>query len=251
MTRKVEPITVVSSHHDYEKLTHPGFAVVRASRVSGHMDLFGSHVNHQHFISLEISPATMDRNGYNQFIHGSAIPYIRVSMTEAQWASMIGSMNHGSGVPCTLDHIADHAVKHRRDVPLLPPQEDPATRINQQAEEMLARQEATTAEAANELLALMAKLPKKTQEEARRALGRITSYAKENRDFQRKCLRETGENLVAEAKTEIEATLTHALHGLGLKSVQQLGAIMSADPQQIHKLLAHQQDDSDIPPGAE
>lgn len=240
MTREVEPITVGSSHHDYERLSHPAFSVVRASRVSGHADLFGSHVNHQHYISLEISPATMDRNGYSQFIHGSAIPYIRVSMTEAQWASMIGSMNHGSGVPCTLERIADHTIKHHREVPLLPPQEDPATRINQQAEEMLARQAATVTDAANELLALLEKLPKKTQDAARAQLGRITAYAKENREFQRKCLRETSENLVAEAKTEIEATLTHALHGLGLQSVQQLGAIMAADPKSVMTLLSQQ-----------
>ena len=242
MAREVEEITVSGSHHDFERLSHPAFAVVRASRVSGQADLFQSHIKHQHYITLEIAPATMDRNGYSEFIHGSISPYIQVSMTEAQWAAMIGSMNHGSGVPCTLDRIADPEIKHHRAVPLLPPHEDPATRIDQQSEEMLKAQARATADAAQELMKLLDKLPKKAQDEARKQLGRITNFAKENRDFQHKCLRETGEKLVNEAKVEIDATLTHALHGLGLKTTQQLGAIMAANPQSLFKMLGKEED---------
>ena len=85
----------------------PYMAVVQASRVShGHPGgiLFDSEHGHQHYIQLRIHSAYRDRGLSNDWVHADK-ELIEVSMSEAQWAAMISTLNHGSGTPCTINHI--------------------------------------------------------------------------------------------------------------------------------------------------
>lgn len=220
-----------------QRITHPAFAVASASRVSGGADLFGSYVGHQHYITLRVSPATLYRSGYAEHIHGSLDRYIEVSMSESQWAALLGSMNHGSGVPCTLEHIADPGAYYRA-VPKLPPQEKAAQRMEGQIEEMLARSRERVESAKSALEGIVGKLPKRDQEAVQRLIESLAGDTKSTLEFQHECLTESKERLVAESRTEIDAMLTHATASMGVASVQQLGAILAADPAAVVKLLA-------------
>lgn len=219
-----------------ECITHPSFAVVSASRVSGQCNLFGSYTGHQHYITLRVAPATLHRNGYRESIMGGVRTYVEVAMSEAQWAAMIGSMNHGSGVPCTLQGLGDPGVYYRQ-APALPSQEKAADRMASQIAEMMARTRERSQSAARELEGFIGKLPKRDQDAMRRLIESLAGDAESTIRFQHECLTKTKEKLVADSATEIDAMLTRATSMLGVASMQHLGAILSADPAAAMKLL--------------
>ena len=85
----------------------PYMATVQACRVSASAPgtvLFDSEHPHSHYIQLRINSAYLVRNLSHDWVHSDK-ELVEVSMTEAQWAACITSLNHGSGVACTIDHI--------------------------------------------------------------------------------------------------------------------------------------------------
>ncbi len=85
-------------------LSHPAFAQISVSRVSGHAVLYGSDFTHQHYIRLAIGGSKISRNSAEDR-HFAGKELVEVYMTEAQFAQMITSMNLGGGAPCTLNRF--------------------------------------------------------------------------------------------------------------------------------------------------
>lgn len=96
-----EPLRVKRGDEEIE--THPAYAMIGASRVSGRTRLFASEFQHDHYVTISICAAELHRN-CSRDRHFGRNEYIEVSLSEAQWASFVSSMNVGSGVPCTLNH---------------------------------------------------------------------------------------------------------------------------------------------------
>lgn len=89
--------------------THPSYGMIGISRVSGKGHLFGSEVQHLHYLSLTISEAQRVVDNPREFL-SSQRELIRICMTDAQFAQMITSPNQGDGVACTIERsIADQA----------------------------------------------------------------------------------------------------------------------------------------------
>jgi len=109
MPRKYTPPTVEPHEQNGQKFSHPSYAVVQISRVSGQAKLFDSSIAHQHYIALRICRATKHSDGSHDFIFGGK-ELIEVAMSETQFARVITSMNMGSGSPCTLQHLAGKMV---------------------------------------------------------------------------------------------------------------------------------------------
>lgn len=83
--------------------SHPAFGAIRLSRPSGHHNLFGSAVVHQHAINLEITYATMRRhNNSDWLLQGKSI--IEVTLSEAQFAQCITGVG-GLPTPVTIRAI--------------------------------------------------------------------------------------------------------------------------------------------------
>lgn len=220
-----------------QRIVHPAFATIGISRISGMADLFGSYVGHQHYISLRISPATLYRDGYSERVHGGIDRYIEVAMSEAQWAAVIGSANVGSGVPCTLQHLSDPGEWYR-GIPRLPQQQKAAERMSEQARDMVARSRERAKAALARLEPLIAKLPKKDQAAMQGIIDTLAGESKANLEFQHKCLTETQEKLVSEAKVNIDAMVQHVAARFGVASVERLGQILASDPHAAMQLLA-------------
>jgi hypothetical protein len=85
--------------------THPSYGIIGISRVQGRSVLFGSEVQHMHFISLTISEASRHVNTPREFLMADR-KLIRIEMTDSQFAQMITSPNQGDGVACTIDCFA-------------------------------------------------------------------------------------------------------------------------------------------------
>lgn len=99
-TRDVAEVTQDEHGDD----THPAFGMIGASRVSSTPGaaLFDSDVVHQHYVVLKIDRAVRKRDLNHDWIHSGGFgKIVEVAMSEAQWASLISSMNT-AGVACTL-----------------------------------------------------------------------------------------------------------------------------------------------------
>lgn len=88
-----------------DKFTHPAFAQIGVSRVSGSTSLYDSDFQHQHYMTVRISKSDLMRNLGRDW-HFARSEMIEVAMSESQWATFVSSPNDGRGVPCTLQHLA-------------------------------------------------------------------------------------------------------------------------------------------------
>lgn len=86
------------------RVNHPSFGFIRASRVSGHAALFDSALRHQHYITITVGASEQIRENSRTW-NMAGKEYIQVSMSEAQYATFLTSLNMGSGAPCTLTRL--------------------------------------------------------------------------------------------------------------------------------------------------
>lgn len=186
----------VSEHH------HESFASIRVGQISGTMPLFGSKVMHQHYIELEISPAYLrsDEDRQERVVTG-ARSYIRVAMSEIQWARLLCRTNVGEGVPCTVRRF----MQVSRAEP--PPAETDSSlqtgRIQDVAKKVL-----------DSLKRFIAKLRSANNDKQRPTLKQMSEWLREveshvanmpaNAEYLQTQLTEEMENRLAAVKTEID-----------------------------------------------
>src|SRR3990167_59669 len=108
---------------DENIIKHESFGVLQVSKVQGtRRSLFGSSIEHNHFIALRICPATLKRHLNRDWISDvGSIPYIEVMMSYNQFAEAITSFNQGSWTPVTIDRINGKQVAEF--VPICKPEE--------------------------------------------------------------------------------------------------------------------------------
>jgi hypothetical protein len=86
--------------------THEAGALIQFSRVTGKANLFGSDFDHDHYITLKVTPCTTQRSSNRTWYMGTLKPYIEVSLSAAQFAEAITTLNCGSGIPCTMEYLS-------------------------------------------------------------------------------------------------------------------------------------------------
>jgi len=193
-----------------ERHTHPAFAQIGASRVSGHAHLYDSDFNHQHYITIRICGSEMGRGLSNDW-HFARKEYIEVSLSEAQWATFVSSMNVGSGVPCTLQHL------NGQSVPQLPAPENKADKFSEEmgdtlkeAVQMLRKLNADVSESVS---------GKKKAEELSRSIERIIGSISGSAKFVAEQFDEHIERTVERAKVEVNAYVTSHVQRAGLEAL--------------------------------
>lgn len=207
-----EPITVEvdGPGRDREtKTTHPAFAQVTVARRSGHLALYGSDFIHNNHVVLSIGGSELHRNLSRDW-YFEREKKIEIAMSEAQWATLVSSLNLGGGVPCTLQWEGGY-------VPRLPM---PKSRSDQFSKEMQEDFE----DAIKALDALVEeidslKVSQKKKDEikgrAMRAKASITSSA----PFVADQFGEHMENVVEAAKVEVHGYTQNLFTRAGLESL--------------------------------
>lgn len=197
----VEPtITKTSDSPTHESVeTHPAYGVVGITRWQGSGNrLFGSDFVHRVGLTLTIKRAERHRSLSNDWYHGRE-ELIEISLSEAQWSTLVSSVGQGEGVPCTLEHIG-----HVRMSIIPEPKE---SRIKQFGDEMKNR----FAGIRETVAALRQRITEgKGGKESLRMLDSIEQAAVSNTTFTAKQFDEHMETTVEHAKAEIHA------HGLRL-----------------------------------
>jgi hypothetical protein len=193
-----------------EKITHPAFGQISASRVNGSANLYGSDFNHNNFISIRISHSELKR-GLSRDWAFCNDEITEVWLSEAQWATFVSSMNAGSGVQCTLRHI------NRKPIPLLPNPKERAEQFKKEASETT--QEASKAlQELNELINA-SNLSNKAKKEFNWKIEKASRAIGSSVDFVLKSFGEHMENTVEKAKIEVEAYINDRIQRAGLKAL--------------------------------
>lgn len=183
--------------------SHPAFATVRTSRVTGLHSLFGSEIQHEHVIELTISTATRKRDLNHDSVH-SGEEIITVAMSAAQWGEAINSTGNYRGTCATITR------RDRRLVPAIPYR----PRIRHNVDEVRnSTREALRKirEAAEELsTAIEGKAGIRALREKMSRLIRTVDNAPTNAEFAVTSMQEAMEHIVTAASIEIEARVIAA-----------------------------------------
>jgi hypothetical protein len=209
-------ITPVERPNRGTKATHPAYAQIRAGRVTGRTNLYGSDFSHHNFISISIKRSALHRNLHTDWYHGGE-ELIEVDLSEAQWATFVSAMNIGDGVPCTISHLGTTPV------PRLP---DPISRADQFSDEM----RETVASSVSRLRNLAAEvaemgLPKRKAEQISNTIGMAIQDLNCNAPFVAKCFDEHVEGGIESAKSEIHGYMVGAIQRSGLAALSQDGTL--------------------------
>ncbi|MFA5366685.1 MAG: hypothetical protein WC333_02275 [Dehalococcoidia bacterium] len=195
---------------------HPSFGVVHISRVScgGNMNLFGSSILHSNFLELTISRAEEVRSEVCGDRYYEKDEIVRVSMSASQFAEMITTMNHGSGVPVTIDRVMGEKM------PACPG----VSKRMQHSQEFKKRMREFAQRLKNDQASLQELLKKdKLSKEDKRVMKHtfeyLTTEIENNIPFFEEQFEEQMDKTVTEGKAEIENFITHAIQTTGIKAL--------------------------------
>lgn len=212
--RKTEKpkIEAVGGPMEGERITHPAFSQISASRISGSAALYDSEFTHQNFIRVSIKRSELRRSLSNNW-HFDKEGLIEIDMSEAQWATFVSSLNTGGGVPCTLTRFNGEAI---------PQLEEPLNSVEKFAverdEKMLHAMQVLKEMAAK---VQDSKLTKKEKEELLWNIEQVNRGFGSSIDFIAAQFGEHMEKTKEKAKVEINAYATATLHKMGLEYASQ------------------------------
>jgi hypothetical protein len=217
MSRIEQPKTIeVVGPMDGTRTTHPAFAQISASRVSGSANLYDSDFSHQNFMTITIRKSELHRSLSNDW-HVAKDELIQVALSEAQWATFVSSPNNGSGVPCTLNHFQGMPV------PELPPPSDSREQFKQEMNE-------TVLQIQSELNSLVGSLGEplgKTKVAAlRKQLDSLAYQLTGSTQFVASQFDEHIERTVEKAKVEVNAYVTNVIHRTGIDAIKSSAPIL-------------------------
>jgi len=216
--------------------THEAFGLVKIDRIQGRQPLFGSHLeNHGTYFNLTVCQAQVDHELGRDWYYPRA-QLIEISMSAAQFAELITTLNCGSGVPCTVDRV--DGVRMER-VPTSNRTE--SHKIRSSFEKSISSLVKFVKKSATEVEAILEKksLTKTDKAAVLGALHKTLMELESNAPFMVESFQEAAEKVVTAAKTEVDAFMSLSLHRMGLDAAQKriaegetpLKALVSGEPQ--------------------
>ena len=197
------------SSSTYQRIDHPAFAQIQVSRINGHKVLYNSDFNSRNYIALRIHKSEMIRDLSHDWHHEKE-QYIEVAMSEAQWATLVSSLN-STAIPCTLTYLLGQCIDR------LP---EPTNRINQFGSE-LSKHLGKAVEQLTELRKTISSLglSKVKTENLLSMLSSAQANIMSNAQFVENSFNEHMENQVEKAKCEANAYLYHVVQRAGLDAL--------------------------------
>ncbi|MFE5864285.1 hypothetical protein [Streptomyces virginiae] len=179
---------------------HPAFGVAVVTRRHGSgRSLFQSDLLHNETVALSVHEATRKRDLNHDWVH-SGRELVEIEMSLAQWGALVSSMGLGSGVPVTI-----RRTEHEPFVPEIPHQPRTAESLRE-VREVTDRMYAGVKKATAALHeAIHEKKGVRATKEALRVLENAVAHVGSNAQFAVDSLVEAGEQVVAQARADIEA----------------------------------------------
>lgn len=218
---KVTPGSGIAGSREGTKFEHPCFAKVSFSRVTGTFGngrLFQSNVESHTAIALRITHASMVRDLSHDWVHGEAGSIIEVYLSPAQFADLLTNMNT-EGVPGTIVSHRDGEDVFHYAMPTN--METQAAMTKREFDQFCDKIElGPTAEEKAEFEALIAKLPKKSQDSLRALYIGRAERAQGTAKFIRNQFEESVEKTVTQAKAEVDAFVSTLVQRTGIAALK-------------------------------
>lgn len=200
-----------------ERFKHPAFGQIQFIRTnSNNTSFYGSESTQDHYISMEVNHSEIHRD-LTQDRYYNIDQILRIRMSSGQFAEMLTSMNCGSGVPCTIERIQGKKIGE------LPMQESRKEFVHRKFDDRMKIFGDTIRESQNKAKELIKKktLSKEDMHQLQMHIEWLTSEVERNIPFFVKCFQETMDEVVFEAKTEVENAIQHKINILGLSALHE------------------------------
>jgi hypothetical protein len=200
-----------------ERHSHPSFGQIQFSRCNGNNTKFyGSELPQDHYISMELHGSEIERElSKDWYLAKEQI--VRIRLSSSQFAEMLTSMNQGGGVCCTIEHIKGVRIED------LPEQESRKEFVHRKFEDrmkMFANSIRENQKKAKEIVKKKT-LSKQDIHDLTHQLEWLTQEVESNIPFFAKCFQETMDEVVYEAKSEVENAIQHKINVLGLSALHE------------------------------
>ncbi|NEA20740.1 hypothetical protein [Streptomyces halstedii] len=208
MSRRPAQEPAIDAEHGGE--IHPAFGVAVVTRRSGGgRSLFQSDLLHTETVSLSIREAVRSRDLNHDRVHPGR-RLVEIEMSLAQWGSLVSSMGLGSGVSVTIRSTERDAIVP--EIPHQPRTAENLREVREVTDRMYARVKEATA-ALRE--AIHAKKGVRATKEALGALESAVAHVGSNAQFAVDSLAEAGEQVVSQARADIEAHVLEVIRLTG------------------------------------
>lgn len=228
MPQEYQEPTLIEDSHGSSIETHPAYGVVTVTRPQSNpgATLFGSDLQHQHFISVQIQTAVVKRDLNRDWTHPRKT-ILEFNMTEAQWAKFVSGAGRSQATPVTLDMVTNGDLAK---VPAIK-----TTKVNRK-DQFNEEFQQKLKEALDSFNTGISKLKELSEQKSVskvalrdivRSLEINAGNLPSNLNFAVSSFKEVSENIVEEAKAEVEAYLQNAAQQAGLK-------VLVAEAPQLH-----------------
>jgi hypothetical protein len=144
-------------------------------------------------------------------------------MTSTQFSEAITSLNNGGGVPCTIEMVDNKPVEK------YPTNESRKEFVHRKFQDRMNEFAKTLKQNQLRVVELTAKktLSKEDQRELNNIVSFMSAEISSNIPFFAKCFQETMDEVVLDAKTEIESAIQHKITSLGLAELHKQNKLLS------------------------
>jgi hypothetical protein len=199
--------------NDSEIIQHESFGKISFSRIQTTGETFyGSELKQSHYIQMEIHESEVKRDLSKEWFYTRGKMLARIRMTSGQFSELITSLNQGSGVPCTVE-VIDGKVKEK-----LPKIMNRKEFVHNKFKERMTDFAKSIAEKQLKAKELVKKktLSKQDIQDLTRHIDWLTQEVKSNIPYFAECFQEIMDEVVLEAKKEVENAIQHKINVLGL-----------------------------------
>jgi ElaB/YqjD/DUF883 family membrane-anchored ribosome-binding protein len=192
--------------------THESYALLSISRCTGTArSLFGSTIRHGDTIRLSIDEGKVYRDFQkNRYHNGKS--FIEVEMSSAQFAEAITTLNVGCGVPVTLKYLDG---KQMAEPPSVDLKERAKNELKEEMGELAERIDELSKDAKEILTRKGSPIKADEKEKLLKDLLFLVQEVRSNIPFAQECFQEAVEEVVVQAKAEVDSCLTTMRERLG------------------------------------
>ena len=202
-------------YKEYEKHDSWGMVGIYHQHHGGR-ELFGSDVTNYNTICLKIKTALCSRDLGRDWITGDKT-LIEISLSANQFADLLTNTNMGDGVPCTIEYTIDKGMIGYK------PQK-PKLEIIEEERDELAEKTVSDLESSIAMvkeLITNKKLSKSAgQELLFKMSGVYSSLVGGSKEFFKKQARQEVNDMVVEAKRQVQSYVDNKIYSTGLKMLQ-------------------------------
>lgn len=218
-----------------ETISHESYGLVQFNRITGSFrNLFGTNVDSNNAIALRIKRAQVDRHLNSNWYHGRD-EIIEVILSPNQFSELLTTMNHGNGVPCTIQYVEGKRMES--------PPEHPSDveKVREEFKERCEELDRTMNEFGQKIVSILGQksIKKADKDEIISHLRMLHREVGSNFPFVLKCFNESTEEIVKDAKSVVDAFVTSTIAQAGIKSIQDNDGVV-----QVPKLSANKVDET-------